>query len=116
VEGWKDQEVRLISARSTLTTETDSLSQTQVKRLLESMTIKQGMKFESSASVSEISPFIRFHNLDMDEVLNPITSFKNFNEFFYRKLKPTARPVVEDPNVVVSPADVSLYSLSRSVA
>lgn len=43
----------------------------------------------------------------MSEVLLPISEFKNFNEFFYRALKPGARPcsAPEDPRVIVSPAD-----------
>jgi len=43
----------------------------------------------------------------MSEVLLPIEEFKNFNEFFYRKLKPDARPCTapDNPHVVVSPAD-----------
>lgn len=38
------------------------------------------------------------------------TFAENFNEFFYRKLKPDARPVAgpDNPNILVSPADVSL--------
>lgn len=43
----------------------------------------------------------------MDEVLEPLSSFKTFNEFFYRKLKPNARPIPDDPSILVSPADVS---------
>lgn len=43
----------------------------------------------------------------MSEVLLPVEEFKNFNEFFYRKLKPDARPCTapDNPSVVVSPAD-----------
>lgn len=43
----------------------------------------------------------------MTEVLQPIEKFNNFNEFFYRALKPDARPcsAPDDPRVVVSPAD-----------
>lgn len=43
----------------------------------------------------------------MSEVLHPTESFKNFNEFFYRALKPDARPcsAPENPNIIVSPAD-----------
>lgn len=79
-----------------------------VRRMLESMTIKQGQKYDSPSSVSEILPFIRFHNLDLNEVLEPLSSFRTFNEFFYRKLKPGARPIPSDRNVLVSPADVSV--------
>ncbi|KAK4698198.1 phosphatidylserine decarboxylase, partial [Phenoliferia sp. Uapishka_3] len=77
----------------------------RIRRMLESMSIKQGAKYDSPSSVREIAPFIAFHNLNMDEALEPVSSFKTFNEFFYRKLKPGAREIDNDPNVVVSPAD-----------
>ena len=38
------------------------------------------------------------------------SSFQTFNEFFYRKLKPEARPIAapEDDSILVSPADCRL--------
>ncbi|BGP50687.1 phosphatidylserine decarboxylase [Rhodotorula kratochvilovae] len=79
----------------------------RIRRLLDSLTKKQGAKYDSPASAREIEPFIKFHNLNMEEVLDPLSSFKTFNEFFYRKLKPDARPVADpnDPRTVVSAAD-----------
>ena len=43
----------------------------------------------------------------MSEVLYPVEKFRNFNEFFYRELKPNARPcsAPRNPGIVVSPAD-----------
>lgn len=43
----------------------------------------------------------------MSEVLLPLEEFKNFNEFFYRALKPEARPcsAPDNPKIIVSPAD-----------
>ena len=43
----------------------------------------------------------------MSEVLKPVDQFKNFNEFFYRELKPNARPcsAPDNPRIIVSPAD-----------
>lgn len=43
----------------------------------------------------------------MSEVLLPIEEFRTFNEFFYRALKPDARPcsAPDEPKIVVSPAD-----------
>lgn len=40
-------------------------------------------------------------------MLLPLEKFRNFNEFFYRALKPEARPcsAPDDPRIVVSPAD-----------
>lgn len=75
--------------------------------MLESMSVKQGVKFDSPASAREIAPFVEFHNLDLSEVLEPMSAFTTFNEFFYRKLKPDARPVddPDDPRTLVSPAD-----------
>lgn len=42
----------------------------------------------------------------MDDVLDPLDSFKTFNEFFYRKLKPSARPICSlNKKVACCPAD-----------
>lgn len=51
----------------------------------------------------------------MDEVLLPTDQFKTFNEFFYRELKPDARPcsAPNDPNVIVSPADCRSVVFNR---
>jgi phosphatidylserine decarboxylase precursor len=74
---------------------------------LKSLSFKQGRKYDDPASAKDIEPFIAFHQLDMSEVLLQTSEFKNFNEFFYRALKPDARPcsAPEDPRVIVSPAD-----------
>ena len=75
--------------------------------MLKTMSIKQGKKFDDPASAREIPGFINFHKLDMSEVLKPIEEFKNFNQFFYRELKPGARPcsAPDNPKIIVSPAD-----------
>ena len=51
----------------------------------------------------------------MDEVRLPQDEFKTFNEFFYRALKPGARPcsAPDDPNVIVSPADCRSVTFNR---
>lgn len=79
----------------------------RARRLLKSMSIKQGQKYDSHESAREIMPFIEFHNLNVDEMLEPVSAYKNFNQFFYRKLKPDARPVSDpdDPTTLVSAAD-----------
>ncbi|KAN0061720.1 phosphatidylserine decarboxylase [Thecaphora frezii] len=84
----------------------------RVKKMLKNMSIKQGVKFDSPTSAREIAPFIAFHNLDLDEVLDPLESFKTFNEFFYRKLKPDARPNDEPDNTrrLVSGADCRMMA------
>ncbi|KZF19644.1 hypothetical protein L228DRAFT_250698 [Xylona heveae TC161] len=79
----------------------------RIRKLLKSLSIKQGRKFDDPASASEIESFINFHQLDMSEVLRPTEEFKTFNEFFYRQLKPDARPcsAPDNPKIIVSPAD-----------
>lgn len=76
------------------------------------MSVKQGRRFDDPLSVREIRPFIKFHKLDMSQVLEPIENFKTFNEFFYRKLKPGSRPCDSPDNkkVVVSPADCRMMA------
>lgn len=80
---------------------------TRIKRMLKSMSVKQGRKYDAPSSAKDIPAFIAFHQLKMTEVLDPIDSFKSFNEFFYRKLKEGARPCAqpEDQRIAVSPAD-----------
>ncbi|RUO95465.1 phosphatidylserine decarboxylase like protein [Jimgerdemannia flammicorona] len=82
------------------------------QRILTSLTIKQGLKYNNPSTVAEIPHFIDFHGLDVTEILEPIDTFHNFNEFFYRKLKPGARPCDEpaNPKVCVSPADCRMMA------
>lgn len=56
-------------------------------------------------SATQIKPFIRDYGIDPQEFLDPIESFANFNDFFIRKLKPEARPIADDKQMAVIPAD-----------
>jgi len=87
----------------------------RIRKLLKGLSFKQGVKFDDPDSASEIKGFIAFHQLDMGEVLHPIESFKNFNEFFYRELKPNARPcsAPDNPRIIVSPADCRSVVFNR---
>ncbi|CAG8630501.1 12901_t:CDS:10 [Funneliformis mosseae] len=89
-----------------------NVDSTTTKNLLESLSVKQGKKFNHPSSAGDINAFIRFHRLKVDEIADPLDSFKNFNEFFYRKLKPSARPCDSptDPHVLVSPADCRMMA------
>ena len=90
-------------------------NKTPVRKLLRGMSFKQGVKYDDPASKAEIQKFINFHQLDMSEVLLPIEQFKNFNEFFYRQLKPDARPcsAPDNPRIIVSPADCRSVVFNR---
>lgn len=91
----------------------------RIRGILRRASFKQGRKYDDPSSVRAIEPFIKFHALDLSEVLLPLDKFKSFNEFFYRKLKPGARVLdgPDNPCIAVSPADCrSTYfnSISRA--
>lgn len=79
-------------------------------KIMHKMSVKQGEKFGSPASKSEIPGFIQLHNLNVAEMEKPVDQYNTFNEFFSRSLKPEARPVAEPDKegVAVSPADCRL--------
>ncbi|KAK4556843.1 phosphatidylserine decarboxylase [Recurvomyces mirabilis] len=87
----------------------------RIRKLLRSLSFKQGRKYDDPSSASQIPGFINFHQLNMAEVLQKAEEFKNFNEFFYRKLKPTARPcsAPDNPHIIVAPADCRSVVFNR---
>jgi phosphatidylserine decarboxylase len=59
-------------------------------------------------SKSKIRKFVESHGVNLDEVERPLDSFNTFNEFFIRRLKPSARPIDRDPRSLISIADCRL--------
>lgn len=57
------------------------------------------------ASRKKILPFIDRYGLRSEEFLEPATTYRTFNEFFFRRLKAKARPIHADPDSIVFPAD-----------
>jgi phosphatidylserine decarboxylase len=64
-----------------------------------------GWRMSRAYSAQAVLPFIVDYNLDVDEFAKKAFSFKSFNDFFYRALKPGARPIAGDDRVAVLPAD-----------
>jgi phosphatidylserine decarboxylase len=64
-----------------------------------------GWQMNKRISANRILPFIVDYNLNVDEFAKSPFDYKTFNEFFYRALKKSARPIAEGDNVVVFPAD-----------
>ena len=62
-----------------------------------------GNMMDRSSSAKKIHPFIEDFDIDMS--IAQEQEFKNFNDFFTRKLKDDARPIDTNPHIVVSPAD-----------
>lgn len=88
-------------------------------QLFKSLTVQQGKKLDTEASVSGISTFISFYKVNLEEVeYESLQEYRTFNQFFYRRLKPGARtPDSFDPMIVLSPADcrcVVYQSLTKS--
>jgi phosphatidylserine decarboxylase len=64
-----------------------------------------GRRMDEPKSASRVTPFINQYGLDPADFAESPENFRSFNEFFYRKLKPEARPVDADDASVVFPAD-----------
>ncbi|GAB2277675.1 phosphatidylserine decarboxylase [Dionaea muscipula] len=65
------------------------------KELLQEISEKQGRKMNSPDSAKDIPQFVELFKdqINLSEVRHPLDSFKTFNEFFVRELKPGARPI-----------------------
>ncbi|KAG9309536.1 phosphatidylserine decarboxylase-domain-containing protein [Chiua virens] len=82
-----------------------------VEDLLREQSVREGKIYDSPESVKNIPSFIHTYKLSLGELLEPdTTKYATFNEFFYRKLKPDARPVEngDDPAGLCSAADCRL--------
>jgi phosphatidylserine decarboxylase len=64
-----------------------------------------GKRMDSAVSAEKINPFIEKYKLKPDEFQSSPSEFKTFNEFFFRKLKASARPIASEENKIVFPAD-----------
>lgn len=64
-----------------------------------------GWRMDRPGSRGKVRPFIRDFAVDESEFAESAASYRTFNEFFYRKLKPEARPIDADPLSAVFPAD-----------
>lgn len=56
-------------------------------------------------SKKKILPFLKHYQVDSSEFLDPVESFTSFNDFFIRKLKPSARPIFNGNDRAILPAD-----------
>jgi len=64
-----------------------------------------GRKMNQRTSALRILPFIAKYEIDADDFKKSPFAFKTFNEFFYRGLRPGARPIAPGAKVAVLPAD-----------
>ena len=64
-----------------------------------------GHRMDKPETRAKVGPFIREFGVDPDEFLDSPDSFGSFNEFFYRKLRPEARPIAGGDGIATFPAD-----------
>lgn len=64
-----------------------------------------GWKMNKRLSANRVLPFIVKYNLNVEEFAKSPFDYKTFNDFFYRALKPEARPIAPGDDVAVFPAD-----------
>ncbi|MFA6959128.1 MAG: phosphatidylserine decarboxylase [Opitutaceae bacterium] len=64
-----------------------------------------GWRMDRPISAQKVLPFIADYDLDVEEFAKSPLDFKSFNQFFYRGLKQSARPIAAGDDVAVFPAD-----------
>lgn len=85
-----------------------ALGNKRVDELLREESVKQGKIYDDPKSAHSIPSFVEAYKIQTEELLEPdISKYRTFNEFFYRKLRPDARPIQneDNKNVVISAAD-----------
>ncbi|GAA5867688.1 hypothetical protein JCM8547_001342 [Rhodosporidiobolus lusitaniae] len=88
------------------------LSTKRIENLLKNQSIKQGLAYDDPTNaLQHIQAFVKTYAIDTSELLRPrLEEYKTFNEFFFRALRPGARPVAnpEQVRTVSSAADCRL--------
>ena len=64
-----------------------------------------GWRMDRARSRAKVAPFIAHYGVNTAEFADAPESYRTFNEFFFRKMMPEARPVNADENTAVFPAD-----------
>jgi phosphatidylserine decarboxylase len=75
-----------------------------------------GRRMSTPESAARVMPFIQQYGLDPADFAETPESYRSFNEFFYRKLKPAARVIDADESSVVFPADGRHLGFERASA
>lgn len=79
-----------------------------VKR--KALSSRYGKMMNKASSVKKIQGFVNKLGIDMNESEKSVSEFTSFNDFFYRKLKPNARPIESG---FVSPGDGKLIAFEN---
>ncbi|MEM1325160.1 MAG: archaetidylserine decarboxylase [Bacteroidota bacterium] len=69
-----------------------------------------GKQMDKPTSTAKIQDFVADLDIDLSESQKSLNEFTSFNDFFYRRLKPNARPIEKG---FVSPGDGRLLAFER---
>jgi phosphatidylserine decarboxylase len=69
-----------------------------------------GKRMDRSSSTKKIEKFVKELDIDLSESQKSLSEFTSFNDFFYRKLKPEARPIADG---FVAPGDGRLLAFEE---
>lgn len=69
-----------------------------------------GWYLDRKISKKKVYPFIRNFNIDMSITEKDALEYSSFNDFFCRKLKPSARSIATDSNSLISLGDGRLFA------
>jgi phosphatidylserine decarboxylase len=64
-----------------------------------------GKLASTAGSRRRIDPFIEKYGLRADSFEKKVSDFESFNDFFARKMKPSARPISPKPSTLSAPSD-----------
>lgn len=66
------------------------------------------------SSARSIPSFVEEYGINMEDSLKGVGEFRHFNDFFYRRLKPGARPLAGGEDTAVFPADARHMGWERA--
>lgn len=69
-----------------------------------------GKQMDKTSSANKIEDFIKDNNINISESVKQVEEFTSFNDFFYRKLKPSSRKIEDG---LVSPADGKIIAFEN---
>jgi len=76
-----------------------------------SAAVRRLTRAETVLTPYAIRAFCALYGVDLSEAREGLQSYRSFNEFFTRALRPDARPVAREPGIVASPADGAISQL-----
>lgn len=78
-----------------------------------SAAVRRLTRAEGPLTPYAVRAFCALYGVDLSEAQEGLDSYRSFNQFFTRALRPDARPVAPEAGIVVSPADGAISQLGE---